>query len=655
NYTLNVTNSASGLTSQGEAITLNKVGNDIIGQNSHGDIFKISVDASGTVTLTQYQQIDHLPESLDATNNNFHIDLANGLVSLSATATVTDGDNDQATSTVSTDLGGNIGFDDDIPSAIFPASAVVANGAGAPVSFDLDIDGILTNNYGADGGTVIFPSSLDGTASGLTSNGVSIVYDVSQDGHVLTGMAGNTSVFVITLDPATASYSVDMNATVDSITTVDFNGGGYNFVGGNGAWAGFNTLANDDSKDLLLTPIENGVSSGTLNTNANEGGVSGGNSVGSGEKMRLDFVVDLTGNPPNGSYSSPSTHLFEQHYTTNGASAKFTGISSQSAARFAAFDDPDGSGNVTVGDGVQDSITAVAISYNGETKLVSFADIGTTTSNVTVGGHLFTVHFVDGAAAGTQYEAVVGSILQNTSIATYTANGYNSLEIGYESGDTFKLGDFGAAAATNSPVSFDLPVSVVDGDNDTAAGTIGITLSPSGQGIQNYSSSLAGDPHSYTSTLAAPHIIGSDFNDTLNGDGGNNVLYGGAGSDTIIGNAGNDLLIGGSGQDTMTGGTGADTFKLDSLDIKDLITDYSGVGGQGDKIDLSSLFDTAAGGNIADYVKYDSASHTLSVDTNGTTGGANFVDVAVLQNGPAAGTINILYDDTNHVQHNVTI
>ncbi|WP_366509925.1 hypothetical protein, partial [Mesorhizobium sp.] len=34
---------------------------------------------------------------------------------------------------------------------------------------------------------------------------------------------------------------------------------------------------------------------------------------------------------------------------------------------------------------------------------------------------------------------------------------------------------------------------------------------------------------------------------------------------------------------------------------------------------------------------------------------ANFVDVAVLQNAPAAGTINILYDDSNHQQHTATI
>ncbi|WP_292173704.1 Ig-like domain-containing protein, partial [Mesorhizobium sp.] len=157
----------------------------------------------------------------------------------------------------------------------------------------------------------------------------------------------------------------------------------------------------------------------------------------------------------------------------------------------------------------------------------------------------------------------------------------------------------------------------------------------------------------------ADQIYGTSGVDHLSGNGGDDVIIGRGGNDIIDGGAGNDLLIGGLGQDTMTGGTGADTFKLDQieLNIKDLITDYhgAGVGGEGDKIDLTALFDTTVGGNIADYVHYDAGTKTLSVDTNGTTGGANFVDVAVLQNGPAAGTINILYDDTNHVQHTATI
>ncbi|MER9908579.1 type I secretion C-terminal target domain-containing protein, partial [Mesorhizobium sp. M0052] len=103
----------------------------------------------------------------------------------------------------------------------------------------------------------------------------------------------------------------------------------------------------------------------------------------------------------------------------------------------------------------------------------------------------------------------------------------------------------------------------------------------------------------------------------------------------------------------IAGTSGADTFKIDNLNIKDLIADYHA--GEGDKIDLSALFDKAPAGNMADYVHYDTATSTVSVDTSGSGNAANFVDVAVLQNAPATGTINILYDDTQHQQHTATI
>ncbi|MER8697430.1 hypothetical protein NKI77_22030 [Mesorhizobium opportunistum] len=70
---------------------------------------------------------------------------------------------------------------------------------------------------------------------------------------------------------------------------------------------------------------------------------------------------------------------------------------------------------------------------------------------------------------------------------------------------------------------------------------------------------------------------------------------------------------------------------------------------------MTALFDTGPGGTITDYVHYDAGTKTLSVDINGTAGGPSFVDVAQLTNTPAAGTINILYDDSAHVQHTATI
>ncbi|WP_136616619.1 MULTISPECIES: beta strand repeat-containing protein [Mesorhizobium] len=196
-----------------------------------------------------------------------------------------------------------------------------------------------------------------------------------------------------------------------------------------------------------------------------------------------------------------------------------------------------------------------------------------------------------------------------------------------------------------SDQTFNFSVSGVDGDGDHSANQ---TLS-----ITTLGEHPAGTPISGTAGDEA--MAGTSGNDIINGLAGNDTLFGGSGADQLNGGANDDLLIGGFGQDTLTGGTGADTFKLDHLElnIKDLIIDYNK--GEGDQIDLTALFDKAAG-TIADYVHYDTGTKTLSVDTDGSGNAASFVDVAVLQNGPAtSGTINILYDDTAHTQHTATI
>ena len=146
----------------------------------------------------------------------------------------------------------------------------------------MDIDTNTDNNYGADGGTVIFAASLNGQDSGLTSSARKIFYQTSNGGHTLTGFADQnlngvydpatdtTAIFTINLNLdksltiASDTYTVQMLHTVDSATNIDFNSGGYNFVGGNISWTGFvpagQTLVNpidDNSPDLLLTPSVN--------------------------------------------------------------------------------------------------------------------------------------------------------------------------------------------------------------------------------------------------------------------------------------------------------------------------------------------------------------------------------------------------------------
>lgn len=68
------------------------------------------------------------------------------------------------------------------------------------------------------------------------------------------------------------------------------------------------------------------------------------------------------------------------------------------------------------------------------------------------------------------------------------------------------------------------------------------------------------------------HLVGSDYNDTLAGDGEDNVLRGGSGNDDLFGGPaggddemygddGDDRLFGGRGDDTLTGGEGNDVLK----------------------------------------------------------------------------------------------
>ena len=71
------------------------------------------------------------------------------------------------------------------------------------------------------------------------------------------------------------------------------------------------------------------------------------------------------------------------------------------------------------------------------------------------------------------------------------------------------------------------------------------------------------------------NLVGSDYDDTLTGDGnendirggdGNDIIAGGAGDDTLLGQDGDDTMSGGEGDDSMQGGEGADSMDGDAGD-----------------------------------------------------------------------------------------
>ena len=104
------------------------------------------------------------------------------------------------------------------------------------------------------------------------------------------------------------------------------------------------------------------------------------------------------------------------------------------------------------------------------------------------------------------------------------------------------------------------------GGNDTmdgGGGTDSVTYESAGSGVTVDLSDLTAQNTfgAGTDTLSNfENIIGSDFADTLTGDGTNNILTGSAGDDTLNGGGGDDTLLGGDDDDILNGGAGDDTI-----------------------------------------------------------------------------------------------
>ncbi len=113
--------------------------------------------------------------------------------------------------------------------------------------------------------------------------------------------------------------------------------------------------------------------------------------------------------------------------------------------------------------------------------------------------------------------------------------------------------------------------------------------------------------------ISIENLTGSDFNDSLMGDGGDNIIHGGEGGDTLhgaggdnslYGDGGDDVLIGGSGRDVLDGGVGhnyADYSAAPSAIAVDLnLTGFQGTGGGGsdDLVNIQGVYGTSFNDNI---------------------------------------------------------
>ena len=115
-------------------------------------------------------------------------------------------------------------------------------------------------------------------------------------------------------------------------------------------------------------------------------------------------------------------------------------------------------------------------------------------------------------------------------------------------------------------------VYATDGQGNSNLATITITVAPPAESIAltDATNTVNYGAHDRAALVTAlgggDRVIGTSFNDTLDGGAGDDQLFGGIGADTLIGDAGTDWLKGGAGNDVISGGAGTDGIRGDEGD-----------------------------------------------------------------------------------------
>ena len=499
-YTLGITGTApdSGLidTATGNKVYLFLIGGEVVGKSgtnsttaaSGPTVFKVTVDGSGNVTLDQQRAVVHSNTSSDDESSPA---LTDNLITLTATAK--DGDEDTASATIN--IAGNLTFKDDGPDSYTPDDATLTNVANASFTGDLDDNDTITAIAGADGvksvtfditnGETLFKT---GTTDAVKVGGQVVKLYVQSDGSLVatTDIADSTkTVFIATLDSTSSTYDIDLLRPLDDGRTSvsDFS----NAAAGNTPWKGIDSdlvkiqdTANDpnpDSTDLLLTPI----GATTINTDADDIGTGTGQKVNPQEALRIDLVQDLQ-RDANQTEANAGGYKYDDHVAQKVFTFKFVDVqgnaSNTTSVLIKAYNVTDDPSLTSLAQtNVQDASINTLVDIDPASIVVRDSSGTVRTTGITVIDEGFGVYVVGARQGDTiTFEATGGASFEAVTIENANGDSFGGVTYG---GSAFGLGGFEFGENTaGEPVSFELPILLTDGDGDSEAGVIDVTINP---------------------------------------------------------------------------------------------------------------------------------------------------------------------------------
>jgi T1SS-143 domain-containing protein len=239
---IKLTGNLTGLTSNGQAVTVTVTDSGAVGKLTDGTVvFTFTVSGSG-YSFVQNADLD-----------------GNPVLNLGYTVTDNDGDTAAGTITVSSRIDG-------LPEAGVTAASVDETGG-----FD-SVNGTLPFSFGPDGAGSV---KLTTVPAGLTSGGQPVVVTVSADGQSATGKVGDVTVFTLTINGSTGAYTFTQLVQLDHPNTADHNdtlGLGFGFTvtdsDGDVANGGLNVTVYDDGPSAgsvsVSTPNGTGTAAGSV-------------------------------------------------------------------------------------------------------------------------------------------------------------------------------------------------------------------------------------------------------------------------------------------------------------------------------------------------------------------------------------------------------